>query len=231
MNALLLATLLTTGGGPAVDVPNYSSYQQAAAAIAPGLQTGSLLFTNGDCLAIKVYSTGPYTHVAAVVVEDDGPYVYDSMNGIGVRKLTLGQYLSSQTPDDVHVYHPRRTLSAAEAESFERYLDSQLGVSYSVKHHLTGNRSSDGVHCSEYMTDALMSIDWIHAEQPPRVSPSSLAEGVTRHEVYAVGRRFDIDPPVPSAPVPDGWCARTWSETKACMSRSCAQMNAWFLCH
>ena len=101
---------------------------------------------------------------------------------------------------------------------------------YSVKHHLTGNRSTDGVHCAEYMTDALMAIDRIRAEQPPSVSPSSLAEGVTRHNVYTTGTRFELEPPGPSAPIPDGWCARMWSETKACTSRSCSQMSAWFLC-
>lgn len=230
MHAILLATLLTTGVGPAREVPDYPSQQQAAAAIAGELQTGSLMFSNGDCLAVKVYSTGPYTHVAAVVIKDDGPYVYDSQNGAGVRKLKLEQYLTAQAPDDVHLYHPRKPFSEEEAEEFERYLDSRLGTPYAVMHHVTGKRSSRGVHCAEYVTDALMAIDRIHAERPPRVSPSSLAEGVTLYDVYVAGSHFDVERTRPVEPVPDNWCARTWSETKSCMSRCCSKMSAWFLC-
>lgn len=230
MHALLLSALLVTAGGPAVEIPGYTANQDAAAAIAPELETGSLLFSNGDCLPIKVFSAGPYTHVAAVVVKEDGPWVYDAQNGAGVRKLALERYFAAQNSDEVHVYHPRRPFSPDEAEEFESYLESQLGVPYAVAHHLTGERSEDGVHCAEYMTDALMAVDRIHADSPPRVSPSSLAKGITRDSVYLTGPVFQLEPAVPIEPIPDTWCARMWSETKTCMARSCSQLSAWFLC-
>lgn len=230
MHALLLSTLLVTAGGPAVEIPGYTAPQEAAEAVRAELETGSLLFSNGDCLPIKMFSAGPYTHVGAVVVREDGPWVYDAQNNTGVRKLTLEQYFSAQNPDEVHVYHPVRPFSAEEAGAFECYLESRLGVPYAVGHHLTGNRSDDGIHCAEYMTDALMAVNRIHAESPPRVSPTSLARGIRQDDVYSAGSRFQLLPEVRPAPVPDTWCARMWSETKSCMARSCSQLSAWFLC-
>lgn len=229
MQALLLALVLS-GVDASADEGRRLSSAAAAAVIEPDLQTGTLLFNAGDCLPIKVFSRGPYTHVAAVVMEPDGPYVYDSMNGVGVRRLPLQRYLASQAPDEIHVLHPRREFTAEEVEAFACYLESQLGVGYAIAHHVTGKRSAEGVHCAEYVTDALMTVDRVDAEQPPRVSPSSLAEGIVLHDVYVGGDRIAFARSEPIQPDADTWCARIWSETKACFGRCTDQLGAWFLC-
>lgn len=194
-----------------------------------GLQTGSLIFSRGDCLAVKVFSQSSYTHVGGVVVTDGEAIVYDSMNGAGVRKTPFVEYLKQQTPSTVHFVHPKEPFSAEAAESFEQYLESQLGRKYAVKHHLTGRRC-EGLHCSEYMTDALMSVEKISAVNPPRVSPGSLLEGAIASNVYVDGPRVElkvVDPPQTEAP---SWYQRAWQSTTVCCSKSTTQMRRWILC-
>lgn len=228
MQALWLTLALIGGGTPAPPAAN-APHAAAAVEIAPQLQTGSLIFSEGDCLAIKVYAGGPYTHVAVVVVEQGRPLVYDSMNGVGVRKLPLDEYLVTQSPDCITLMHPALPLSDVEAEQLQCALESRLGTPYAVMHHLSGERSDEGVHCAEYATDALMALDLVHAERPPKVSPSSLAEGIVLHQVYACGETIDLEFPVEEA-VGDSWCEQLWIDTKLCCTRTCRQLSAWFLC-
>ena len=193
------------------------------------LQTGSLIFSRGDCLAVRVFSQSSYTHVAGVVVKDGEAIVYDSMNGAGVRKTPFVEYLRQQTPSTVHFVHPKEPFSAETAAAYEQYLESQLGRKYAVKHHLTGRRC-DGLHCSEYMTDALMAVEKITEMNPPRVSPGSLLEQVTGSNAYVDGARIElkpIDSPQPPAP---WWYQRAWQSTTVCCSKSTTQMRRWILC-
>jgi hypothetical protein len=233
MYALLLAVALAGGSGrdaeapPAADVIIAPDF--AAERIAAQLQTGSLLFSEGDCLAIKVYAGGPYTHVALAVIENNTPIIYDSMNGCGVRKQPLAEYLVTQAPDSVTLFQPREPLTVDQAAQLRCALESRLGTHYAVWHHLSGERSQDGVHCSEYATDALMAIGLVHAERPPKVSPSSLADGIALHDVYTQGETISLLVPIPEE-VGDNWCEQLWIDTRLCCSNCCRQMSAWFLC-
>jgi len=226
MHGIFLAAILAAGhptDATGVDAATL------AAAIAPELQTGTLLFTDGDCLAIKASAGGPYTHVAAVVVRNGAPVVFDSMNGIGVRRLSLADYLATQAPDDIDVLQPRRELSPQEALIFESALQQRVGAPYSVLHYITGRRASSGVHCSEYVTDALLSIERVEADRPPRVSPSSLHEGLVSGEIYteSVSVEFPLEPiPVEA----DDWCEQVWLDTKHCCFNCCDRLSGWFLC-
>lgn len=231
---MMMVALAMPGGAERVSAEQVApvalvSYEETAAELAPQLQTGSLLFNQGDCLAIRVFTASPYTHVAIVVIEDGEPIVYDSQNGIGVRRQTLHEYLVSQSPDALHVFHPRRPLTAEQGRVLAAYLESQLGRPYSVKHHLTGRRA-EGVHCSEYVTDALMSIELLHADRPPKVSPASLVTGITEGQIYNSGRTIDLAPP--DAPEPEGMnrCERLWFDTKVCFGSCCDKLSGWFLC-
>jgi hypothetical protein len=195
----------------------------------PRLQTGTLLFSRGDCLAVRVYTASPYTHVAAVVVTVNGPMVYESANGAGVRKLPLKDYLTVQVPDCVQVVQPRRPLTPEQGRAFEAALESRLGTPYAVHHHLTGQRC-EGLHCSEYVTDALMSIELIRAERPPKVSPASLLTGITTGKVYESGELFELVPPPAPRPTGTNRCHRLWLETSRCLATCCDQLRGWFLC-
>lgn len=222
MWALLLAGVLS--GSPT------EANGAVMAELRSNLQTGSLLFSQGDCLAIKVFSGSRYTHVGAVVIEQGRPVVYDSMNGAGVRKQTLDEYVRFLAPSDVHVLHPSKKMTGVEARAFAHHLQRQVGRPYRIKHYATGRRT-DGLHCGEYVTDALAAAGWFTAKEPARVSPGSLWEGVTQSGRYVDGGRFEVGEP--ATPVPLGketWCQRSWRETRECCGACCRQLSRWFFC-
>ena len=115
-----------------------------AAEMAPQLQTGSLLLSEGDCLAIRIYTASRFTHVAVVCVEAGEPIVYDSMNGVGVRRLPLAEYLAAESPHEVQIFNPRIALTAEQGRVLEESLRSQLGRPYGVQtssHRRAGGRN------------------------------------------------------------------------------------------
>ncbi len=208
---------------------SYESFQQAADGLASTLKSGTLIVSRGDCLAVKIFTKSPYTHVAIVVCEEDHRWVYDSMNGVGVRKSKLERYLSSQAPNQLHLFHPIRAIEGQRLEKLTKYLDDQIGRPYAIKHHLTGQRA-DGIHCAEYVTDALMSINLITAKQPAKVSPASLVEGITKHALYAPGQIVQLQEPIPEVPRGSNACEQMWIDTKVCWRNCCQKMRGWFLC-
>lgn len=193
-------------------------------------QTGTLIFSQGDCLAVKVFSGSRFTHCAAVVIEDGRPVVYDAMNSTGVRKTALAEYLRIQTPSEIQVVHPAKPLTETEIRSYAHHLQTQLGREYGIKHHVTGKRAN-GVHCAEYCTDALIAAGLIEADQPARVSPGSLFEGLTEHQLYTNGGTFVLAAKVTSTVRgKESWCRWAWRETCDCTTGTCRQMSRWFLC-
>lgn len=227
MWSLLVVCVLASGpeAGPEVR----SASPEALAELKQSLQTGSLLLSQGDCLAVKVFSRSSYTHVGGVVVKDGNVTVYDSMNGPGVRKTSLDEYLRLQTPSQIHVVHPQQPFTSERATAYETHLDSQLGRKYAIKHHLTGQRC-DGLHCAEYMTDALMSAQLIRAEHPARVSPGSLLEGLEKANLYTDGGHFALKAIEPPKPENLTWCQCMWYDTGTCCLNSAAQLRRWVLC-
>ena len=202
---------------------------RAATEMAPELQAGSLLVSSGDCLAIKTFTGSPYTHVAIVVLRRGQPYVYDSTARVGVRCQTLANYLRWLGPHPVAIFQPVDSRIAERSDRLEEYLDGQLGRPYAVAHHVTGQRC-EGVHCAEYLTEALISIQLVQAQRPPRVSPASLVSGLTKSGLYASGTSWVVQEPPPPA-VEQSWCSQCWQETKDCCGWSYRMMRGWFLCH
>lgn len=192
------------------------------------LPTGTLIFSTGDCLAVRVYTRSRFTHVAAVVEEEGGPVVYDSTNGVGVRRQDLAAYLKTQSPGEVHMLKPRCRLSQQQCEQFQTALEEQLGRPYSVAHHLTGRRA-DGMHCAEYVTDALMAANIMSAKNPVRVSPASLHTGVHKKQTYVPECTVTLCESPPEKG--EGWCSQTWIDTKRCTKRCYLKMRGWFCCY
>ena len=227
MWALIVACALA--GGPESKSQAPDSSAEILAELAGNIQTGSLIFSQGDCLAVKIFSQSSYTHVGGVVVKDGQALVYDSMNGTGVRKTPLADYLRHQTPSDIHVVHPMKPFTAEQAAAYESHLEAQLGRKYAIRHHLTGERC-DGLHCSEYVTDALMSAKLIRANQPPRVSPASLLEGLQQAKLCTDGGKFHLKPVQAPPPSNMTWCQQTWRDTATCCTSCCTQLRRWILC-
>lgn len=193
-------------------------------------QTGTLLFHQGDCLAIKVFSRSSFTHVGAVVVEQGQVVVYDAMNGSGVRKQSLEAYLHAMTPCRLHVLPPTRPMTPAESQRFVSYLEQHVGRPYAVRQYATG-RSGRGLHCAEYVTGALIAAGWFTTAEPARVSPGSLHEAVVQSSYYTQGSQHELEEPsLPPPTTEETWCQSTWRETKECCRQCCQQLARWFLC-
>lgn len=220
---LLIAALAATP----TDV--YSSPRGASTILSEQVVTGTLLVSEGDCLAVKIFTGSPYTHVAGVVVEEGRAFVYDSQNGVGVRKQTLENYLASTRPDELRLLQPTDEFSEHRSQEFRRYLESQLGRPYAVRHHLTGERC-EGVHCAEYMTDSLMAADLVTAERPARVSPASLRAGLLRHGLYEESLCITITDKQPERPNGANWCQKLWYDTKDCCASCWSGFRRRVLC-
>ena len=203
---------------------------QAGTALASTVQTGSLLVSEGDCVAVKVFTGSPYTHVAAVVIRNGDPFVYESANGVGVRCRTLASFLAAQENTEVHIFHPHERFSPSRATQFEKALDSRLGQPYAVMHHMTGERG-EGVHCSEYVTDALVECNILRAKQPARVSPASLLQGLLQAELYHETTVVKLAPVCRTVSQDAGWCTRIWLDTKNCTHRCYLKMRGWSCCY
>lgn len=193
------------------------------------VKTGSLLFSQGDCLAVKVFTGSPFTHVGMVVLHNGRAVVYDAMNGPGVRKTPLDEYLRFLVPSTVMIVHPAQPISAPDQAAMIAHLESQVGKPYRVHHHATGKRC-DGLHCAEYITDALIAANALTAKEPPRVSPGSLYLGVLDGSLYRAGGEYRFRPATKPFPQNETRCQRYWRQTGDCCTGCYTQLARWFCC-
>ena len=177
---------------------------------------------------MKVFTRSKYTHVATVVKHNGTTWVYESANGKGVQRQKLADYLAAESPNTVYVLNPKQPFSRKRAKIYKAYLDSQLGRPYSIKHYFRGERCA-GVHCSEYLTDALMRCRLIRAKRPPKVTPSSLAQGVLQAKLYAPQCSLVLTEQV-ERPVGRNRCEQWWIDTKICTLQFCVKVRRWFVC-
>lgn len=222
---ILLTALVTAADPDFVEVAPREAHNR----ILNEAQTGSLIVSRGDCLAIKIYSASRYTHVAAVVMRDDEAFVYDATGGAGVRKLPLCEYLAAQNDATLYLFHPRRPFSEKCSLSFEQHLERQLGRPYAIKHHLTGERAA-GLHCAEYVTDALMAAELLRATQPSRVSPAALVEGTLKAGIYNQATTLRLVPEPVTRSESTSWCAQIWFDTKQCTQTCYRKLRGWVCC-
>ncbi len=230
MNFLLIIAL--AGASPsssAIEDVQVASMAEAAAELRPMLKTGTLLVSEGDCLAVRVYTQSPFTHVAAVIQRDGRPFVYDAANGVGVRCQTLENYLRTQSPDELHIFQPARPLNSNQQKRFAGWLEGQLGRPYAVAHHISGERG-DGVHCAEYVTEALGNSGLIKVKNPAKVSPASLVKGITIHNVYSQTETVHIIAPTPEPKLSTSWYGQAWHCTNTCTATCMSKFRRCVLC-
>jgi len=222
-----LLALLVLLGDPGTTRSDSNLPPTIVKAAAQTVQTGTIIASRGDSLAVRVTTQSRYTHVGTVVMEEGKPVVYDSMIRIGVRCQPLNEYLESQRPCDIELFHPVKPFTKTQARSFEQHLHAQLGRPYSYRQYVTGSKC-DGLQCAEYVTEALIASEHVTADNPSRVSPAEILACVTNHELYAAGQTINL-PPVPTVEPPPAktWYGRAWRDTKTC-TRSCwTQTKRW----
>ena len=213
-----------------VNLQCFRSSDQVVEATQCELKPGSLIIHRGDCLTVKLYTQSPYTHVAIVMPdESQGWVVYDSANGHGVRKSKLNDYLKEPGSGTIELYHLSMDLSQSQCDHLSQALSEELGRPYAVKHYVTGKKAR-GVHCSEYVTDALISIDLLRAKRPVRVTPASLLQGILEAEIYQAGAAMKVTKQSEVAKKGDGWCHQLWIDTKVCTKSCYKKMGKLFLC-
>ncbi len=228
MSWILATALLAAPPSAAVDVQLQTLTPAEIVEQIDSLPTGTLIFSKGDCLAVRVYTQSRFTHVAAVAEQGSALYVYDSANGHGVRKQDLASYLAGQSSGEIHIVQPRIALTKNQQDNFCAELEEQVGRPYAVRHHLTGKRNH-GLHCSEYVTDALVAAGVMKAVNPPLVSPASLHKGVHIKQAYVPRIAVKLCTPKPEPA--DSWCGRAWQDTKLCTKRCYLKMRGWFCCY
>lgn len=225
-STLFLSMMLAASADMVAVTPE--NYPKISHELLTSSESGSLIFSQGDCLAVKLFSGSPYTHVGVVVRQAGQHWVYDSMSGVGVRKTPLEEYVLLQTPCTLHVIHPQKPFDVDETAALADYLESQLGRHYSVKHHLTGCEA-EGIHCAEYAVSGFMAANRLKADRPAKVSPGSLLVGVQEAGQARDGGTFLLSP-APIAVEARGWWSQLWLDTKTCTGDCCQQMRRWFVC-
>ncbi len=213
---------------PDVQTPQIKTNEAIAEEVSQKCSTGTLLFSEGDCLTIRVYTWSPFTHVAIVVMESGQPVVYDSTNGIGVRRLALDNYLKGEgySSSNVVVMNPVKPLTPEQQEKLNSYLDSQLGKPYALKQFIIGS-GHEGIHCSEYVSAALRESDIIKVNRPEKVSPASLYEGVNSSSLYNIGLVSQLIRPVIKRGKGDSWYHQAWLDTKFCYNKCHFKLATW----
>ena len=230
MNYLLVLAL--AGASPSASSTEnveVTSIAEAASELRPLLKTGTLLVSAGDCLAVRVYTQSPFTHIAAVIHRNGRPFVYDAANGVGVRCQTLENYLQIQSPDELHIFQPTRPLNSSQQKQLAGWLDGQLGRPYAVAHHISGERGK-GVHCAEYVTEALYKCGLIKVKNPAKVSPASLVKGITIYNVYLQTETVHIIAPIREPTPSSTWYGQAWRCTKTCTATCMSKFRRCVLC-
>jgi len=231
---LYIATTLVfaVAGSPvfAGDVISEKTVPQVVELMQDQLTEGCLLMHEGDCLAVKMFTRSPYTHVGIVLKDENGNWqTYDSANGSGVRKSDLCAYLEECAPNGISLLQPTKPFSEDQLDILRLSLEEQIGRPYGIKHHLTG-KQAEGVHCSEYVTTALIQASVVTAEKPSRVSPASLRQGLLEADLYRESVAVTVVPDVIPAPPAESWCKQLWIDTKTCTSNCCKAWNRMIFC-
>ena len=175
------------------------------------LDSGCLLVLEGHNKPVRAFTGSSVTHVALVMNSTKRyPMVYEAAPG-RVRCVSLDKYLAEirrfnaarRKKTSVWVMRPKRPYSRQQLTRMQSYLDSQLGRRYSVKGYVR-KRPTDGIHCAEFASTALMCTGRFQFRERYRLSPGELIEQIeSRHDgPYRV--KLPTRQPSPS------WPKRTW---------------------
>jgi hypothetical protein len=197
------------------------------------LEDGSLLFLENCSSVVQRATHGSVGHVAVVMNEQGGAFVYEAIPG-GVRKLKLDDYyaelarLNARKNEEkqikAYLVRPYKPFSETEREAMRHYLDEQIGRRYSVKSYVRGQEGA-GVHCAELASHTLNESGRYQWEYCQSISPSELEELVdpSYHDRIVIG--------LPAPPAEESWCQRAqrrWDRVRTWCLWSCGEV--WSFC-
>ena len=203
---------------------------QATSALGESLTPGTVIFSKGACLYVTAYTGSDITHVGIVADDENGqPVVFDSMKGSGVRSSSVAAYLEEMKDAELLIYRPVEPLAKPDRDRLRLALSDDLGRPYDVAHYLTG-RPSEGLHCSEYVTETLSEVGYLRSGRPSDVAPGQLADGISMMRRWGDVERIQLIEPDPVKPTGLSCCESFWWDTKECVSETGDWFSGVFFC-
>ena len=193
------------------------------------LEDGSLLFLENCSSVVQRATHGSVGHVAVVMNESDGAFVYEAIPG-GVRKLKVDDYcaelsrLNARKNEEkqirAYLVRPYKPFSETERQAMRHYLDEQVGRRYSVKSYVRGQEGA-GIHCAELASHTLNESGRYQWEHCQSISPTELEELVdpSYHDRMVIG--------LPAPLAEENWCQRAqrrWDRVRTWCLWSCGEV-------
>lgn len=157
----------------------------AALAVPPSafaeVPDGTVLFVENSSFLVESVTAFETTHVAIIL---DGK-VYQA-EPPKVRTYTIAEYFGLIAKDNgksqkckTIFCQPKNAYKQEQIAAMRVFLEAEVGRRYSVKGYLKGNES-DGTHCAQLVTEALVAADKVTADKPWMVSPGALRLSVEK---------------------------------------------------
>lgn len=149
----------------------------------PRIEDGTILYVWNGNRIVQGYTDSKVTHVGLIININEEPYLYEA-DVPAVRRIAFRDYLAEvaylndgKDPSDqmrVHLIQPSIPYTGAQIEAMKEYLDSKVGLRYSIRGYLHKRAVDSGMHCAELATSALNATGRYTFINPPAVSPKSL---------------------------------------------------------
>ena len=175
------------------------------------LPDATVIYLENSNAIVERYTGSEISHVALAVNDGVTTWVYEATPR-EVRRLSWSSYVDElarlndgrRRPIKAFVMKPKRLLTQDQRERLVSYLDSQIGRRYSVKSYVR-HMPSDGIHCAEYVANALMSANQLNADRSYRLNPAALV-GQLRGD-YQTASAVSVPDYEPQG----SWCERSWA--------------------
>lgn len=151
-----------------------------------GYEEGSLLVFKGSHRIVERWTNSPYTHVAVVLKNEKGLYVYEATKPEGVRKMPLRAFLDMVQKEDgieLYVMNPKHPFTVEQTSIMLEYLKSQMGRKYSILGYIRG-QNVEGIHCSELISNMLEKIGVEFDQHAGKIAPIDLIQHKGVLEIY-----------------------------------------------
>lgn len=174
---------------------------------------GTLVVLENSNLAVETYTRSETTHVGMLLDCNGKLFVYEAAPK-AVRKISLDDYFQELSRFNLHkwesqrlrlmLYQPKQPYTPQELTAIRAFLEEQVGRRYSIKGYVR-KKPSDGIHCADLVSTALVKTGRYRFDQTYAVSPAALVEQVkATHE-----KPVEID--LPPYEKTGGWCERSWN--------------------
>lgn len=114
------------------------------------IPSGSIFFMEGGNILVQEVTDSSITHVGIIIKENDSYYVYEAVRP-KVRKVLLNDYLK----DNENKIYIAKLKSNYQIDhlKMKEYLDSQIGIKYSIKNYNKNKSDGKTIFCSQLVAE------------------------------------------------------------------------------